>query len=203
MEAHPAAGLIVGRKAMSLRSGAEFLGFTLRETVGPLLIFAGMLALLAYPALGAGAWSGSMAVVNVVAWVLLVSGVLRGIALKGAGQDPFFWLEVLAVVLSIIVGLLLLLSPGQGLRLLTAALVIFLIFESVAKFGLLPDRFPLGAGLMASILVGIVAAYFLYGGADLSFTSDTTLSLLLALLLIFEGVALTYLNWKNRISKTR
>src|SRR5262245_61774664 len=184
------------------RSRSEFMGLTLRETVGPLMIGAGVMALLIVPSLGAGAWSGSMAIIKVVAWVLLASGILRGIALIGAPQAPLSWLEVLAVVLSIIVGLLLLLDPGQGLRLMTAALIIFLAFESVAKFGLLPKGFPLSAGVMAIILVGIVAAFYLYGGANSPFTSDKVLSLLIALLLIFQGVALTYLNWQNRISKT-
>ena len=53
-------------------------------------------------------------------------------------------MELLAVALSIIVGFLVWRDPGQGLRLMTAVLIIILMVETVAKFGLLPDGFPLG-----------------------------------------------------------
>src|SRR5215475_4924955 len=182
--------------AMSLRSGSEFLGFTLRETVGPLLIGAGLLA-LAFPLTGAGVVN----IIKIVGLVLLASGILRGIALIGARQTPVFWLELLAVVLSIIVGLLVWRDPEQGLRLMTAVLIIILMVETVAKFGLLPDGFPLGAGLLACFLVAIALALYFYSNS--SITSEWVLSFLLAALLICEGVALTYLNWRNRMRKTR
>lgn len=181
---------------MSLRGGSEFVGFTLRETVGPLMIGAGLLALV-FPLAGAGV----VTIIKIVGLLLLASGILRGIALIGARQTPLFWLELLAVVLSIIVGLLVWRDPGQGLRLMTAILIIILMVETVAKFGLLPDGFPLGAGLLACFLVAIALALYFYSNS--SVTSDWVLGFLLAMLLILEGIALTYLNWQNRRRKTR
>ena len=181
---------------MSLRGGVEFVGFTLREAVGPLMIGAGLLALF-FPLASAGVVN----IIKIVGLLLLASGILRGIALIGARQMPLFWLELFAVVLSIIVGLLVWRDPGQGLRLMTAILIIILMVETVAKFGLLPDGFPLGAGLLACFLVAIALALYFYSNS--SVTSDWVLGFLLAMLLIFEGIALTYLNWKNRMRKTR
>jgi hypothetical protein len=89
-------------------------------------------------------------------------------------------------------------DPEQGVRLMTAVLIVILMVETVTKFGLLPDGFPLGAGLLACFLAAIALAH-----SNSSVTSDWVLSFLLAMLLIFEGIALTYLNWQNRMRKTR
>jgi uncharacterized membrane protein HdeD (DUF308 family) len=92
-------------------------------------------------------------------------------------------------------------DPEQGVRLMTAVLIVILMVETVTKFGLLPDGFPLGAGLLACFLAAIALALYFYSNS--SVTSDWVLSFLLAMLLIFEGIALTYLNWQNRMRKTR
>jgi len=74
---------------------------------GILMVVAGILALV-YPLIA------SVAIVYLLAWILIISGVVQGIGLIGAQQVPHFWLQLISVVLSIVVGLLLLRQPEAG-----------------------------------------------------------------------------------------
>lgn len=179
---------------MSFRAASEDIGDIIRETAGPLMIGAGLLALV-FPLVG------SVAIIKVVGWVLIASGVLRGIGLIGSRQAPHFWLELIAVALSIIVGLLLLRDPGQGLRIMTLLLIVIFLVEAISKvmFGLTTKPFPTWGWVLAGGLVAIVLALYLF--ANLSVTPDWVLNFLLGILLIAEGVALIWLNWRTRMRK--
>jgi hypothetical protein len=93
----------------SLESAAQAMREAMRETVkrhslwylvqSALMILGGILALF-YPILS------SFAVVLFLGWVLIISGVVQGISLIGAQHVPHFWLQLVSVVLSVIVGLL-------------------------------------------------------------------------------------------------
>src|SRR6516225_6336568 len=77
-----------------------------------LMIVAGILALV-YPVVS------SVAVVLFLGWGLIVSGIVQGISLIGAHRVPYFWLQLISVVLSVIIGSLFLRNPGEGLFVLT------------------------------------------------------------------------------------
>src|SRR3954470_24309818 len=82
--------------ALSLDAAAEVFREAMRDTVkryslwyliqGILLIAAGMLAII-YPVISSGA------VVILLGWLLIISGVVQGFSLIGAGQVPHFWRE--------------------------------------------------------------------------------------------------------------
>jgi len=61
---------------------------------GVLMAVAGLLALI-YPMLA------SVAMMVLLGWILILSGVVQGIGLIGARQIPHFWLQLVSVVLSI------------------------------------------------------------------------------------------------------
>ncbi len=94
--------------AIPLDAAAAAMREAMRETVkrysiwyllqGILIVVAGVLA-LAYPLIA------SVAIVRLLGWILIITGVLHGIGLIGARQVPQFWLELLSVVLAIVVGL--------------------------------------------------------------------------------------------------
>jgi uncharacterized membrane protein HdeD (DUF308 family) len=96
--------------ATSLEEAAAAMRDAMRETVkryslwyllqGILMAAAGVLALI-YPMLA------SVAMMVLLGWILILSGVLQGIGLIGASQVPHFWLQLVSVVLSIVVGWLL------------------------------------------------------------------------------------------------
>ena len=57
----------------------------------------------------------STAVVALLGWLLIISGVLQGLSLIGARRVPHFWLQLISVILAVLIGLLFLRDPAQGI----------------------------------------------------------------------------------------
>jgi len=184
--------------AIPLDAAAAVLREAMRDTVkryslwyliqGILLVVAGLLALI-YP------FIASVAIVYLLAWILIASGVLQGIGLIGARHVPHFWLQLISAVLAILIGLLLLRAPDSGLLLITVLLIVFFMVEGIAKviFALTIKPFPNWGWVLGSGVVGIVLALILWAAMPLS--AGWVLGLLLGIQLVCEGAALTYLAW--------
>jgi uncharacterized membrane protein HdeD (DUF308 family) len=189
--------------SMSLESAAQAMREAMRETVrrhslwylvqGALMVLAGLLALV-YPVVS------SVAVVLFLGWVLIISGVFQGISLIGAQHVPHFWLQLVSVVLSVVVGVLFLRHPGEGLLTLTLLLIVFFMVEGISKviFSLTIRPFPNWGWVFASGVIGILLAFYLW--ASLPVTAIWLLGVLLGIQLISEGAALGYLAWQVRQS---
>jgi len=187
--------------AISMDAAAQALREAMRETVkkyslwyliqGVLLVVAGVLAIIA-PVFS------SFALVFLLAWVLIISGVLQGIGLIGARNVPHFWLQLISAVLAVLIGVLLLRSPDGGLLIMTMLLIVYFMVEGISKviFALTIRPFPNWGWVLASGLVGIALAFVLW--ANMPLTADWVLGLMLGLLLVSEGAALTYLAWNVR-----
>ena len=187
----------------SLESAAQAMREAMRETVkrhslwylvqSALMILGGILALF-YPILS------SFAVVLFLGWVLIISGVVQGISLIGAQHVPHFWLQLVSVVLSVIVGLLFLRHPGEGLLTLALLLIVFFMVEGMSKiiFALTIRPFPNWGWVLVSGVIGILLSFYLW--ASLPVTAIWLLGVLLGIQLICEGVALGYLAWQVRQS---
>ncbi len=103
--------------AIPLDAAAAAMREAMRETVkkyslwyllqGVLMIVAGILALV-YPLVA------SVAMVFLLGWILIISGVLQGIGLIGARDLPHYWLSLISAVLAGVIGLLLLANPIAG-----------------------------------------------------------------------------------------
>jgi len=189
--------------AMSLDAAAEVFREAMRETVkryalwylveGVLLVVAGVLAIL-FPVFS------STAVVVLLGWLLIVSGVLQGLSLVGARQVPHFWLQLISVILAIIVGLLFLRDPAQGMLTIGLLLIVFFMMEGISKvvFALTIRPFPNWGWVLASGLVGILLSLILW--ASLPVTAAWLIGLLLGINLISVGAAIAYLAWQVRNS---
>jgi uncharacterized membrane protein HdeD (DUF308 family) len=189
--------------AISLDAAAAAMREAMRETVkkyslwyllqGVLMIVAGILALV-YPLVA------SVAMVFLLGWILIISGVLQGIGLIGARDVPHYWLSLISAVLAIVIGLLLLRQPDSGLLLMTVLLIVYFMVEGISKviFALTIRPFPNWGWVLASGIVGIVLAVYLW--ANMPVSSEWVLGVLLGILLVSEGVALAYLAWKVRDS---
>lgn len=189
--------------AITIDAAAAAMREAMRETVkryslwyliqGILMVIAGALALI-YPLLA------SVAMVFLLAWVLIISGVVQGIGLIGARAVPHFWLQLISVALSVIVGLLLLRQPQGGLLLFTVLLLVYFLVEGMAKviFALSIRPFPNWGWVLASGLVGLALAAYLF--ANLTEVSEWVLGFLLGIQLLVEGAAITYLAWRIRES---
>ncbi len=178
---------------MSLEAAAAVMRDAMRETVkrhslwyliqSVLMVLAGILALV-YPVVS------SVAVVFLLGWLLIITGVVQGISLIGARNVPHFWLQLVSVVLSVIVGVLFLRHPGEGLLTLTLLLIVFFMVEGIAKviFALTIRPVPNGGWVLASGIIGILLAFYLW--ASLPVTAVWLLGVLLGIQLICEGAAL-------------
>jgi uncharacterized membrane protein HdeD (DUF308 family) len=187
----------------SLESAAQVMREAMREAVkrhslwylvqSALMILGGILALF-YPILS------SFAVVLFLGWVLIISGVVQGISLIGAQNVPHFWLQLVSVVLSVIVGVLFLRHPGEGLLTLALLLIVFFMVEGMSKiiFALTIRPFPNWGWVLVSGVIGILLSFYLW--ASLPVTAIWLLGVLLGIQLICEGVALGYLAWQVRQS---
>jgi uncharacterized membrane protein HdeD (DUF308 family) len=186
---------------MSVEAAAQALREATREVVrrystwyliqGLLMVLAGIVALV-YP------FVSTVALVLVLGWLLILSGVVQGISLIGAQNVPNFWLQLVSVVLSIIVGVLFLRRPGEAVVTLTLLLIVFFMVEGFAKllFSLTIRPLPNWGWVFASGIVGILLSFYLL--ANLTTTAVWLLGVLLGIQLVFEGVALTSLAWQVR-----
>lgn len=187
--------------SMSLDAAAEAFREAMRETVkkhslwylikGCLLVVAGIVAII-YPVIS------SVAFVVILGWLLIISGVVQGISLIGAGQVPHFWLELISVVLSLLVGFLLIRDPAQGLQTITLLLIIFLMIQGISKvvFALTIRPFLSWGWVLASGVLGILLSVILW--SSLPGTAAWLLGLLVGIELIGEGAAIAYLAWNVR-----
>ena len=188
-------------ESISLEAAAQAMRAAMRETVerhslwylvqGGLMVLAGLLALV-YPVLS------SVGVVFLLGWLLIISGVAQGISLIGARNVPHYWLQLISVVLSVIVGLMFLRDPEQGLLTLTVLLIVFFMVEGMSKviFALTIRPIPNWGWVLLSGIIGILAAVYLW--SSLPVTAVWLLGLLFGVLLISEGAALGYLAWQVR-----
>lgn len=186
---------------MSLDDAAQAMREAMRETVsqhsllylvqGGLMVFAGILALV-YPV------ATSFAVVVLLGWLLIISGFVQGLSLWDARNVPQFWLQLVSMLLSVMVGVLLIRHRGEGLLILTLLLLVYFMIEGISKviFSLTIRPFPNWGWVLASGLVGILLGLYLW--ANLPVTAIWLLGVLLGIHLICEGAALGYLAWNVR-----
>jgi uncharacterized membrane protein HdeD (DUF308 family) len=186
---------------ISLDAAAAAMRDAMRDTVrrnsllyllqGVLMVITGLLALI-YPALA------SVAIVRLLGWVLIVSGIFQGIGLIGASEVPYFWMELLSAVLAIVIGVLLLRHTDAGLLFFSMLFLIYFMIEGLVKviFAFIIRPFPNWGWVLASGLLGIVFALYLL--ANFSTISDWMLGILLGVLLVVEGTALSSLAWRVR-----
>jgi uncharacterized membrane protein HdeD (DUF308 family) len=186
-----------------LDAAAEVFREAMRETVkryslwyliqGALLVVAGVLAII-YPIIS------SVAVIILLGWLLIISGVAQGISLVGARHVPHFWLQLVSVILAFLIGFLFLRDPAQGLLTVTLLLIVFFMIEGISKivFALTIRPFPYWGWVLASGLVGVLLSLVLW--ASLPVTALWLVGLLLGIQLISVGGALARLAWQVRRS---
>ena len=187
--------------AISLDSAAATMRDAMRQTVrryslwylvqGILMVVTGVLALI-YP------WIASVAMVRLLGWFLIISGVLQAIGLIGAREVPYFWLELISAILPIVLGLLLLRHEDVSLYFFSIVLIVYFMIEGIVKvlFALTIRPFSSWGWVFLSGLIGIALSIYLW--ANLSIVSALMLAVLLGVLLVVEGAALASLAWRAR-----
>lgn len=186
---------------LTLDQAGETLQAAMRDTVkrhstwylvqAVLLTLTGVLALV-FPILS------SVAIIFMLGWLLIISGVFQAISLIGASKVPHFWLQLISVALSFLIGVLFLTRPGAGLLTLTLLLLVFFMIGGIAKitFALTMRPLPNWGWVLASGIIGVLLALYLW--ASLPLTAGWLLGVLFGIQLICEGVALGSLAWRAK-----
>lgn len=158
---------------------------------GVVLVAAGILAVI-YPVIS------SVAVITLLGWLLVISGLAQGFSLIGARHVPHFWLQLISVVLAVLIGVLFLRDTAQSLLTVTLLLIVFFMMEGISKvvFALTIRPFPNWGWVLASGAVAIVLSLVLW--ASLPVTALWLIGLLLGIELISVGAALGSLAWQVR-----
>ncbi|MGA7386870.1 MAG: HdeD family acid-resistance protein [Pseudolabrys sp.] len=179
--------------SMSVESASQVIREAMRDKIkqhsfwyivqSGLMILAGILALI-FPVIS------SFAIVLFLGWLLIFSGILQAISLIDARHVPHFWLQLVSVVLSVLVGIMFLRNPGAGLLTLTLLLIVFFMVEGISKviFSLTIRPFPNWGWVLASGVISILLAFYLW--ANTPVTAIWLLGVLLGIELICEGAAL-------------
>jgi len=156
-----------------------------------LLTLTGLLALV-FP------FISSVAIVFMLGWLLIISGIFQAISLIGATKVPHFWLQLVSVALSFLIGVLFLTRPGAGLLTLTLLLLVFFMIGGIAKITFALTMRPMAnwGWVLASGIIGVLLALYLW--ASLPLTAGWLLGVLFGIQLICEGAALGSLAWSAR-----
>lgn len=187
--------------AVTVNEASAVLRAAVRDTIrkrsflyliqGGVMVLAGVVALIFPVFMGAG-------LLSLLGWLLILSGVVQVVSLIGATQVPYFWLQLVTVVLEVVVGYLLISNPTAGLVAVTFLMLVLFLVDGIARLVFALMIRPMGDWLwvLASGLVAIACAALLL--ANLPEAASWLLGVLLGIHLISAGGALGLLAWKLR-----
>lgn len=158
---------------------------------GGVMVVTGVLALL-FPALM------STGLIELLGWLLVTSGAVQGVALAGSTKVPYFWMQLVSLVLQIVVGYLFIAHPGAGVVAITLLMLVLFMVGGIARivFALMIRPMQDWGWVLGSGIVSVLCAFVLIG--SLPEAAAWMLGLLLGLQLITEGGALGWLAWRLR-----
>jgi len=158
---------------------------------GGVMVVAGVVALIVPAFIGTG-------LLALLGWLLILSGIVQVVSLIGATQVPYFWLQLITVVLEVVVGYLLVSNPAAGLVAMTSLMLVLFLVDGFARivFALMIRPLDDWLWVLASGLVAVACAAILL--ANLPEAASWLLGVLLGLHLISAGGALGLLAWKLR-----
>jgi uncharacterized membrane protein HdeD (DUF308 family) len=142
----------------------------------------------------------SQGLLALLGWLLILSGVVQILSLIGATQVPYFWLQLVSVVLEVLVGYLLVSRPEAGLVAVTFLMLVLFLVGGIARvvFALMIRPMQDWLWLLASGLVAVACALVLF--ASLPQAASWLLGLLLGVQLIGIGAATALIAWRVRQS---
>ena len=155
------------------------------------MVVAGLLALV-FPI-----FAGT-AVVALLGWMLILSGLVQLVSLIGATQVPYFWLQLVSLALEFFVGYLLVSNPAAGLVTVTYLIMLLFLVSGITRlvFALMIRPMQDWLWVLASGCVAILCALVLF--ARLPEAAAWLLGLLLGIELIAIGAAQGLLAWRVR-----
>ena len=181
--------------AVSVNEASAVLRAAVRDTIrkrsllfliqGGVMVLAGVVALI-FPAFM------STGLLSLLGWLLILSGIVQVVSLIGATQVPYFWLQLITVVLEVMVGYLLVSNPAAGLVAVTFLMLVLFLVDGFARIVFALMIRPMGDWLwvLASGLVAVACAMVLF--TNLPEAASWLLGFLLGIHLISAGGALGF-----------
>jgi uncharacterized membrane protein HdeD (DUF308 family) len=152
---------------------------------GIILIILGLAAIAIPPLAG-------LATAIILGWVFLIGGIVGLVSTFGARQAPGFWWSLLSALIALLVGVVLLWNPLQGIVTLTYVLIAFFIIDGILTiiFAIEHRRELSGRWewMMLGGVMDLVLATIIISG--LPGTLTWALGLLVGIDLVFGGFAL-------------
>lgn len=156
-----------------------------------LMVVSGLIA-IAFPVIA------SEALIVLLGWMFIVTGVIQGMGLLSSRHSPHGGLQAISAVLGLLIGFLILRNPIPSLVTLSLLVVIFCMIDGVAKVVWSLAIRPLQgwAWITLSGVVGIALSILLL--SRLESTATWLLALLVGVQLVSAGLALGYVAWFAR-----
>ena len=187
--------------AVTVNEASAVLRAAVRDTIrkrslfyllqGGVMVLAGIVALVVPAFMSAG-------LLSLLGWLLILSGIVQVVSLIGATQVPYFWLQIITVVLEVVVGYLLVSNPAAGLVAVTSLMLVLFLVDGFARvvFALMIRPMDDWLWVLGSGLVAVACAAILL--ANLPEAASWLLGFLLGVHLISAGGALGLLAWNLR-----
>jgi uncharacterized membrane protein HdeD (DUF308 family) len=187
--------------AVTVNEASAVLRAAVRDTIrkrsllyliqGGVMVLAGVVALV-FPVFM------STGLLSLLGWLLILSGIVQVVSLIGATQVPYFWLQLITVVLEVVVGYLLVSNPAAGLVAVTSLMLVLFLVDGFARlvFALMIRPMDDWLWVLASGIVAVACAAVLL--ASLPEAASWLLGFLLGVHLVCAGGALGLLAWKLR-----
>ena len=187
--------------AVTVNEASAVLRAAVRDTIrkrslfyllqGGVMVLAGIVALVVPAFMSAG-------LLSLLGWLLILSGIVQVVSLIGATQVPYFWLQIITVVLEVVVGYLLVSNPAAGLVAVTSLMLVLFLVDGFARvvFALMIRPMDDWLWVLGSGLAAVACAAILL--ANLPEAASWLLGFLLGVHLISAGGALGLLAWNLR-----
>jgi len=128
-----------------------------------------------------------------IGWLLLIGGAMQGWRAIKTRHSPGFWASLAAAILAIIVGVLLIARPMEGVITLTILLTLFFLIEGISKIFMafsMREYANWGWLLFSGLLALAMAAIIYFGWPG---TAMWVLGLLVGINMLFFGYSLIIL----------
>lgn len=133
----------------------------------------------------------TLAVEIFVGWLILFGGVFRVTTLLRARSAPGFAWSMIAALLAIVLGIVLLANPMEGVLTLTMVLIVLFLVQGVASIVMalqLREHLPTWGWTLVTGIVDIVLAFMIWNGWPS--TAAWAIGLLVGLNMMFFGSSL-------------
>jgi len=134
----------------------------------------------------------TLAIAIFIGWLFLIGGIVRALSVWRARSAPGFAWSLVTALLAIVLGLILVLNPLEGVLTLTMVLIVLFVVEGVAAILIALEfrrHIRQWGWTLFNGIVDLVLAYLIFRGWPS--TAAWAIGLLVGINMLFLGVSLT------------